>query len=454
MNTSTNIRKIFFVLLFFIAASCSSRNKLESENSAEYGGRDYVDSLVAKVEPKWFKTTKAFSLRNLEGQAKPHFFFDVNPKVNKKTRSMNVVITNVEGSGEVYNLDLTSGQFIYDRKLCKDKDFWEKYKKSITTPPFSIGVVPRYLDQLGSAQKVIVFGEKTYLEKYHKTHFFDVKVIGGYVEKECRYGSCVDLNQWSSRLVLIAIRKGSKELKDVNNLNELMKVVDWPYVKAFLENGQGKNKIASKNYGAYKVSHLVSASRAVDFFMKNSTFFSYKKMISLQKSCYHLYQHYWKVLSQSKDKKSYRKNFYSLFHKNHLEFKTCSKYVYPFSINSDFKRYWDFNFIIAYYKLHELGYSYRCGSEAWIKNLRMPDGKLMYPVEKELYACSSKEIKAGMKKALHMFKSLYQRDISTYRFVEYDKKTHGKVYSLVFQPNKYSSCEKEQKDFFPRDIKL
>jgi hypothetical protein len=492
------MRKIvleFFPLstLLLLAVSCSlTKQKLGMAPKEDvHGGKEYADAFVSQIKPRWFKTADRFQLLDDKKDIVPHRFFDVAPNLDLNKKTANVVITAPEGIEFGFDLDILSGQYFVSRKFCEQRDQWNKYSSTVERPPFSIGILPRVLDQLNLPQKVIVFGGKDYFQKYFQTHLFDVRIVGAFIEQICPVGACLDNAQWNSRLVLVAVHPGEPKYKEVQDLNDLKKLTDWEYVRAFEENGMGSNKVSTKYFPGYRMGAEVTAGQALSFMEKNSTIFTIDRLGKMRLSCYKLYDFLWKDLSYisadeivAKNKREIRekaiklnqslgkttevvKPFYARFVKDfkryHEQYKTCTKYIYPASMNDSPERQWFFAYYSAFHNLHELGYVYNCNGNKWEYNPYVGDNTRAIPMEDQLVNCSARDIDVAMEYAVETLESLRAKEKKSYRYIDYDRGaygTHVKMYSWVPTSTKSYACNNEEdKNFilsrqsFPRDIR-
>lgn len=473
-------KKISFLILSITLISCSL-NPLSKDKETIYGGKAYLEGLVSEVKPKWYTSVKRFRLdQNIDSRSK-HMFFDPNPKLNIKSKVVSVVIATPSRSVHEMQLDTKSGQLFHSKDYCGTYDSTKRFSGSITTPNFSIGYIPRYLDQLNSPQKILVFGGDDYIKKYHLTHTVDVRIIGGYVERVCEKGACLESEDWMSRLVAVAVFKGDEKLKAVQDINELKKQVDWDYTLAFLKNGFGKSSIANNFYGAYQVGNFVDSFRATNHIATKNNHFTISKITSTQKSCYDLYDYTYKYLnykgindlkvnnlndlkskkimeakminSDSQRSASFANRFKSFYDKYREDFITCSKFVYQSNINDNVKRHWYFSYIDSVFKLVDLGYSYSCTSDNWVENAILSSSKRLYSKKQEFRNCSNKEISKAFELAPKILEQIALRSFNSYKYVTYDKLTHKKIYSWVHNSNKKFKCSEENKNFFPSDIR-
>lgn len=486
------MNKLFYklILLSFIISCISCSKNSSSKKDNIFGNKEYADAFVSQIKPKWFTSIQRFSLIDRNKNALAHRFFDVAPFKNLRLKTLNSVIVTPEGSDYLYDLDVSSGQIFTAKKFCPQRDEYKKYEKELHKPNFSIGIVPRVLDQLNLPQKIIVFGAKDYLKEYHLTHYFDVRVVGGYIEKICPYGGCVRTDEWLSRLVLIAVQSGNQMLRKVKNLKDVQENFDWDYAKAFIENGEGKNKLIDNYFPRKKVGALVSGKDALNYIVKNSTIFNKEKINSLRLSCYKLYDHMWKDLNfvNASSKKAVTKeeirqkaieikqgkmrgkkdiSFSTRFARNMKkfgeQFKTCTKYVYPSNINDDPKRHWFFAYVAAFYKLHDLGYAYDCSSKNWNLNPLVSNGRRMRSLRAQFSNCSAGDLNRAFEFSPSVFKNIAKKNRKSYRYIDYDKGitgTHMKVYNWVSVdpgvltcPSKADRKFNSEKKIFPKDIK-
>lgn len=482
---------VIFQLLLMVSCSGTKRNDTASGgDSLVYGSKEYADAFVSQVRPRWFKTAERFKLLDGKKNIVPHRFFDVAPSIDLKKKTANIIITTPQGSLYGNDLDITSGQLYVSRKFCDQDDKLKKYNGTISTPPFSIGVIPRVLDQLNLPQKVIVFGGKDYFKKYHLTHYFDVRVVGAFIEQVCPYGTCLRKEQWNSKLVLVAVQNGHKKYKNVKDLIDLKEIEKWNEVTAFIENGYGSNKVADKYFPGFRKGAEVTAEQALAFMERNSTIFSIKRLSKMRLSCYKLYDYLWKDMSYissdeivAKNKKEIRekalkmsssfgeekkkvKPFFRRFIKNFKKYNerytTCSKYISSSNINDSPERHWFFAYYKAFHVLHDMGYTYECRGNKWEVNPFVAKDTRAVPIEQQMLNCSARDIDAAMTTAISTLETIRKRDRASYRYIDYDRGaigTHLKLYSWVPVSGKAYSCsDKENNRFissrasFPSDI--
>lgn len=461
--------KILTVLtLTLIVAGCSSQLEKRSESSADdFGTKDYVDSLVSKITPKWYSNSGQFNLADAMGGIKPHMFYDVDPDISYKNATLNFVALTPQNYPTEQKIDLSSGQIHLAKRFCSQEDAWKEYKSLVKLPPYTAGFVPRILDQINMPQKIIVFGQDAYYQKHFLTNQFDARVVGGYIEQICPNRGCTDPKSWLSRLVLVGVQRGNSDYKEVKNLNDLKKKVDWMYVKAFVGNSSGKNRIAGKFYPAYRMGAEISTSQALAFLEKNSKFFSEKELSKMKTGCHTLYDIVWEDLTDPKEERaklSFDKRFQENLKKYGSEFVTCSKYVYKTSINQDAQRHWAMAFIEAYYRLDEMGFYYDCQRNGWSTNPVGSDGKRIYDHTEKFRFCNEGSIDEAMATIIRFVEIINRSDREGFRYIAYDGGslgTHNKIYSWVDMDNKVLECTKDEngdhfKDklsTFPKDMR-
>jgi hypothetical protein len=480
----------FLIVLLLPLASCSSKKGSDDSKDILYGTKDYIESFVSQIKPKWFITPERFQLKNDDGSVAVHRFWDVKPEISTEKKTLNFVVTTPQGSEYGYNLDIVSGQLYLEKKYCAQRDVWKDYPEDIKFPPFTIGIVPRVMDQLATPQKIIVFGNGDYYRKHYKSNYFDARIVGGFIEQTCPIGTCVEPNSWYSRLILVGVQRKHPRYKDVKNLQDLKKLEDWKEIEAFVENGKGHNQIAGKFYPAFRMGALVDASQAMYFLEKNTKIFTVKDLKQLKISCYKLYDHIWrdlkyvnKIEQPAKSKKEivkkarvmqkdrakivkkvelFHKRYIRLFKRFNREFKTCSKYVYSTNINYDKDRHWFFAYINAFFKLHDLGYYYDCSRNIWDSNPLVAKGKRLVSLKQQMRSCSARDIDMAFEVTIQFLKTLKKKDRNSFRYIDYDRGaigTHSKIYSWVKTSGKMLSCsERDDKEFaknlivFPSDV--
>jgi hypothetical protein len=480
------------IILCVFASSCTSSNKSTSEVDSIFGTKNFAESIVSRVQAKWFKKDKDFQLRSISGIVSRHMLFDVEPDINKEEQTLNFVVATPEGSDFGYNIDPTTGQHYFSKKYCSQRDVWEKLDRPINKANYTMGVVPRILDQLGETQKIIVFGSRDYYKKHFKTNYFDARIIGGFIEQVCPFGGCLNRGDWRSKLVLIGVQVKHKAYKDVKNFNDLQQVVDLEYIKGSIENVSGANRISGKFFPAYRMGGVVSGLQALDFLDRNSIFLTTEKTKKIQTSCIKLYKKIWTDIAKKSSyeisihnlnmqsdvsTKEYAQRFSEiekapkdLFYKRFIrkfktyehDYKTCMKYVYPSNLNVSAEKHWFYTYFSAVNLLHGLHYSYDCNQKVWSKNPKMSSGKRVIETAKMFRGCSGIEIDSAFSGAVTFLQTLEENGHESYRYIDYDKGfagSHNKLYSWVKSDNKKMNCEDSSQDdkrlynLFPTDIK-
>ena len=447
---------------------------LSGKRKAVYGTKDYAEALVAKINPSWFDTQDRFALDLGDGDDVPHRFFDVAPELNPQRLSLNFVVETPEGSDSLFGIDISSGQLYTKKLLCEQSDANKRHKGVIFKPPFTVGLVPRILDQLGTPQKIIVFGDREYYQKNFRENFFDVRVVGGFIQRVCPYGACRKFDEMNSRVVIVAVQAGSERFEQVRRIEDLRLLVNWREVEAFIENGFGKNFVAGSYYAAYRVGPELSALQTFNSLKSKSIFLTASKLSQMRSSCHKLYDHIWEKvgglsdtenrLQRSSNRKEQQKilkdtakiktrffyqRFIPMFRKYVKEYNTCVKYVYPSNIHFDPDRHWFFAFYSAVNLLNDLGYSFDCSRSIYVKNTLLASGRKSIPVEREFRNCSARQVDMAFETAIDFLDNLRRKNYPSYRYIDYDRHsigTHNKIYSWVYQENKKLQCVGSQKD--------
>ena len=458
-----------------------------------------------KAKASWLKTSELYNHKSDQGEYLIHPFFDLIPFASRKDTSINFVMTMPVGSHNKYSIDLRSGKLYRTHKMCSEKDIWKKYGSSIERPPFTEGYVPRLLDQLGTPQKIIIFGKKRYFNEFElvPTRSQRVRVVGGFLQQYCESFPCRGRNKWLSRLVLVGVNKNDPKLSKVTHINQLKKIYDWSHVKAFVENSDGRHVSTSEETPAYRMLGNIGPNEALVNALSKGHLFKFSEMKSLRENCFKLYNYLWKSAEGIRNfKDSYHKkkklkkrifdkkdvfsgnvisaersdvpearieeeitklksfsNYYNAFHKRYKKrFLTCQKFVRDTSINSNPRRMWFFAYLSSFFHAEEVGYRYSCSRQAWIENPMQSNGKRIKSLNNYLRNCTSKELDRAFDMSITLFSGLSKSFRPHYRFVEYDHgsgASHQKLYSWIYTNGDVRSCDKKRQarnSIFPRDI--
>ena len=91
------------------------------------------------------------------------------------------------------------------RSALRQTDIWKNYRGVIFRPPYTEGVIPRVLDQLGKPQRIYVFGSEEYYKNQTRVLANKVRVVGGVIEQFCTKAPCTKKNTWQSKMILLAV---------------------------------------------------------------------------------------------------------------------------------------------------------------------------------------------------------------------------------------------------------
>lgn len=446
-----------------------------------------ANELLTTFPNKWFSQSSSHSIVNSQNEPQPHILFDTTPEFNATERTVNVVLSTVEGSDHAYAIDLNSGQRYYTHTYCKQKDVWNNYSGTINRPVFSIGQMPRVLDQLGDSQKVIVWSKRSSFFDTAYSNFHKVRLVGAYVEQICPDGNCLGKSNWLSKLVFVGVDAEDNSLKGVNNITDFKKTFDWEKSKAVLENIDGRNFIGDMTYPATRVGQLIEYPEAFDYFKKRSIFLTDVELKKIQKGCHILYDRLWTEVGQEreedkpvkdakelnekvklreklkKEKKpiGFAQRFTAFTRKYYNEVSTCEKFVYHGNINLDREKFWFLSYVGLYYRLHREGYYFDCRSKIWQRNILNDQGQPVYDLKRDIEFCREQEFDQAMDYLPNFLKGLKsERDY--FRFVDYDNHsfgTHRKMYSWVKVKSRKFDCAndpnttvKKDLNVFPEDV--
>ncbi len=508
-----------FVLVLFFAfllATCSSNS-----SSSKLSEDDELENQL--TEPFWLKVDERFSFTDGDGNYLRNPFFDNTPFIKLKESSdsekifaeaedgksgpateikeqieiaplggklvLNFFVTTPVESDYSYDFDLISGKLFSQFSFCSQKDVWKTYKDELNRPMFTSGVVPRILDQLGTPQKIIVFGNDQFFKENFSPEkeipLYQAKIVGGVVEQYCEIYPCSSSGEWLSRQVLVAVSVDDPKFFNIENLDQLKKVVNWREVVAFLENRQGRSIKSSVTYinkeadykeeegPAYRYIGEISLENVISYTNKNGHIFDFFQLESMRKNCHKLYDYLWETASQTKLKKIkkeesadnlFAKTFGNFLEKYGKEFTTCSKYVRVANVNQSAARHWFFTFLTGFVKLNQLGHIYFCDQKVWMENIINSEGKLQFNPVEVYQSCSDKELSIGLNMMGYYLNQRYQGGMNHLRYISYDEgigRTHSKIYSWVYMTGKKLSCSNKEEmtksnlpyEIFPEDIK-
>ncbi len=441
------------------------------------------EEMVSMIEPKWFSGKPQHSIVDQSGKFQPHLFFDVLPEPSSTGNFANVIIVTPEDSEHAYSLDLNSGQRYFDHPYCKQKDIWNVYNGSVGKPHFSVTIMPRMLDQLGEAQKVIVFGGGKKFAAYPDMQFHRVRLIGAYVEQKCLEGNCLGKSNWLSKLVFLAVDPETKSLDKIQTIEDFQKKMDWVETKATLENMGGYNGLGDLKYPSIRIGQLIPLTEAVDYHSKRSIYLSEKETTKIQDSCTTLYDRFYtevgmerpedkvantveelnakiKLKEELKKKRlpaGFSKRLAAFTNKYSQEMASCERFVYHGNINQDREKFWFLSYMGIFYRLHRDGYYFDCNRKSWQKNVLDNNGKLVFDIKEEINKCSDRDIDLAMDYLGNFLAGLKVAGSAYYKFIDYDTHgfgTHRKMYSWVKVPARTFNCSSKLNETVSKELKI
>lgn len=437
---------------------------------------------LPKVSAQWFAKSSNHALVNIEGDPLPHLFFDVKPNFSSNHQEVNVVITTPEGARNAFEVDVVSGQRYFSHAFCEHKDIWKKYSKSLDYPPFSVGVVPRVLDQLGQPQKVVVWSNRSQIFRKYPSSSHRVRLVGAYVENICFEGNCIGQIRWPSRLVFLAIDVDDKEYSTVSTLLDFEGLVDWKKAKAYLENMNGHNVFGKSYFPSTRIGDLVNLNDALEYFKKRSIFFKEGELSQIQKSCHTLYDRFLSEVSALKEEDKpaqtikeldakialhnklrkegkpigFGNRFKSFTKKFYKEFSTCEKFIYHGNINEDVNSFWTLSHVGVYYKLHREGHFFNCRNRVWQKNFLSNDDRQIFAIEKDIDFCTEKDLDLAMHNLPDYLSSL-KSEAEFFKFLDYDNHSfgsHQKIYNWIKFKNRRFDCSNDPNEDIVKNTKI
>jgi hypothetical protein len=446
-------------VLFLFIFGCSFFNEKPNLND---------QNLLHDTKPQWFAHSKNYQLLDREYNVRPHLFFDMGPEWSDRHQEINFYPLALEGQTRTLDIDLLSGQRFFHYDACAKNDLWNENQSRVLVWPFTMGYIPRMIDQIGFPQKIVVFGARK-IFSLDEDRYYRVKVIGGYVEQVCLYGRCREQNSWLSRMVLIGVNQHYSEWSQIASIEELKKKIDWRESKFAIENLGGGNTLGEKIVPSVKASEPVELNDVMPYLKQRRIAFASKELVGLRSSCSLLYEKFWQdvgvqtlldkpaltteevknVLAfkqkiKSEGKPATFKERLSTFTKKYMDdFVTCSKFHYVGNVNENPERFWFLSYMQIYMQLHKDGYFYDCRGKTWLLNTKPSKGERIYDLKKDLFLCSDEEIDQAFSYLGVALKNLRTEAPFSYRFIDYDNHelgTHQKIYSWVKEKNRAFTC--------------
>lgn len=470
--------KSLWFLTLLTTTSCSFF-RTESKDATE---------LLSPMSNAWLSRNTQHSIFDKDSKPQSHHFFDVNPELSKSDIYINAVVATPEGSDHAYQLDLFSGQRYYSHSYCPQSDIWNEYSGSISKPTFTIGVIPRLLDQLGEPQKVFIFGGKKKFNELANNYEHRIRLVGAVVEQYCPEGNCLGKDNWVSHMVFLAVDPLDKKFKDVTDTVTLQKKIKWNQAKAVIANLDGRNSGGTTSYPAVRVGQMIPLYDAIDYYKSRSIYISDKESQKIQQGCQALYDRLWsevgkehaedkpaktvaelnakvKLIEELKKKKKpigFANRMKVFARKYSNEFSTCQRFVYAGNVNLDREKFWFLSYMGIYFRLHKDGHFFDCRTKTWQKNILNSFGKPVFEFERDIEYCKEKEFDYAMEYLQNYLAGLKMNENTYYKFVDYDTHTfgtHQKLYSWVKMKNKQYDCKfdpntqvKKELKVFPEDV--
>ena len=341
---------------------------------------------------------------------------------------------------------------------------WTSFEEPINKPNFSLGIIPRIYNQQRFIQKIIVFNEINEDTKLPllPAHFNQARVVGSVILQYCNQYPCNTQKKWSSTQILVGVDSEDSKYSEIKNLSELKKVVNWPYMKAFVENQYGTHMIGKKSYPAYRLKAELNYEETLSFFKKASYNINISKLLDWRKGCFALYDSLWDQAQKIRTvKNGQQEAFYDLFKAFYIrdfeKYLSCQKIVRPANINENVDRHWFFAFIQAFANLEQTGFYYSCKGDSWALNTPIDAENFITSEVKELKLCLPSDFEHMFNHAINAMTSMQNQLNQSYRYIEYDTQqggTHQKLYSWILEHNKKLSCDNTQgsPEIFPEDI--
>lgn len=475
-----NYKSFLLICVALLAFSCSS-NKPKNEEKIPDKKLETQRAYQDLQSPGWLKVPKRFSFKGEYSEYLHHPFFDEIPGKDFDKKILNAILVTPQNSKHLYNLDLASGQILKSFSFCSQEDLLRQYSEKIKGPKFSLGLVPRILDQTASPQKIVVFGKVP--EEMKPGMLAIVSVVGGVIELECKTWPCSRAQGWKPRVVLLAKFLDDEEFKEVKNIAGLKELIDWDYFKSFMENGQGVHSGLVVPKVGYQIKNELSAEEALNMVFRDGHVFSSLELFSMRSTCHKIYDYLYDSVSKDSNRqkrmekfnknapesiyKSF-KDFLPYFLKNYGDrYFTCNKYVRPSNPFDNPQRHWFFSSFSAFMNLRGLNFFYSCDNKSWGHNpYNFEKMEFVNNFEAEIAKCNSSQINFAFSTAPNKLEMLVRQNIISFKYLTYDSSpggSHQKIYGWVpfngLGPYCKDPKEKEtylrdfQTSHFPADVR-
>lgn len=448
-------------ILLVLCAGCSWKKEKKLKGEEEL--------LTMVKDRKVEVTNREYVWQTISGEQQSNYFFDITNKFDFEKKLINAIVLSPAGSENQYKLDLQTGQRYFDHEWCSTNDAWKKYSGNLGKIPFSIGVIPGALDLLGAPQRVLIFGGAEKYKTLQDQNYFQVRLVGSVIQQVCVEGNCLGKKNWPSRLVLLAVDPEDDKFKNVQTAQELKEKINFPQIKAFIENLEGINTLGSKEFPAASTGDFIDFSSTANFQKKYALSITQEEREKMVKSCHAIYDKAWsdvgvktifdmpsetteelkeKIKVRAEWKKDripveFHERFRAYTAKYASHFVTCMKFVRFPSVNEAPEKFWFLSDIGIFYLLHSEGHYYDCSRKSWTRNALNNRGELVYNIKDGIYDCSTRDIDQAFNYLGSYLVGLRNSNKFYYRFLDYDSHTHGthaKIYGWIKYRRFESSC--------------
>lgn len=458
-----NILKICSILLPILFSSCATKKEVVDER--------------LKIISEWGKDVpERFYVKDENGISDIHPFFDVDPKVENFTADqsngfVNYVQLTPRDSSYEYNIDLQSGKFYKQKNYCELQDAWKKFKGNIEKTNVTVGFLPRVLDHNKQPYKILILSENKFLEKYDSNpkYFEKAKVIGSILIERCGRYLCLDKEDWVSEQILVGLSQKDPLTKEVNTIEKVHYLINWDYLKAFIENTNGVSFVSGKAHPKVRVVKFFTLDNSLQYFKDHSSLISNNRMDLLKnwrQSCFDLYDTFYAKAEEIRKGVNPGERFYQFFidfyANKKTEFEGCLSMVKPSNILQDIDRHWFFSHIEGVLKLINAGYYYQCNNGAWSYNPRHADGSFYVNQETEFRRCRVDRFEKMFETLNSAMALMRTTEKNHYKYLEYDNGaggTHAMVYAWIYDDSASMNCKNKQsmghqtmEEFLPDDV--
>ncbi len=429
-------------LCFFFVFSCSQYKDNSTSDDLFMGGA----MSLSQITPKWFAVGEGSDFSSANRLSPVHKFYDVDLNEQRRSQLVRVMVTTPLSSQFLYGVHIASGQFYQKNAFCEADDGLESNSDTLIKAPVSFGILPKVINHLGEAQRIMIFGKNKQLEKYRTDQFFETRIIGAFIEHFCPFGNCANSQRWRSNVILVGIIENNEKFKAIENIYDLRQTQEWKKVENFLLYSRGYNQVFKKRYHAYRIGAIMPKVQAWRYLEEKAKRLKWSDLKQMRKSCQKIYNYLWEkvyqdsavelklkslsraqqdLLRQSQNFKKgtfFYQRFTASFNKFYDQYGVCTKYISFSEIEKNPQKHWFLTYYTALHLVHKLGYTYNCESNQWFETTKDKQNKK----GKFFKNCLSENIDQAFASAPKLLEKRARKKMTSYEYISMSKSFDGR----------------------------